>query len=128
MSPGNQCPWRARRQARPVTSPRSEGLPRFTSSHLGPYASSLCTWDSETLFNLEDNLLLFFTGYSRSASSILKDQDTRSKQQEQSMIDNLHYVKELGCRSRKAIEASQLREFAELMHVHWEHKKRARRQ
>jgi len=26
----------------------------------------------ETLFNLEDNLLLFFTGYSRSASAILK--------------------------------------------------------
>src|SRR5437016_12102376 len=33
----------------------------------------------ETLFNLEDNLLLFFTGYSRSASTILKEQDDRSK-------------------------------------------------
>ena len=33
--------------------------------------------DTETLYNLEDNLLLFFTGYSRSASSILKDQDDR---------------------------------------------------
>ncbi len=29
--------------------------------------------DTETLYNLEDNLLLFFTGYSRSASNILKD-------------------------------------------------------
>ncbi len=35
---------------------------------------------SETLYNLEDNLLLFFTGYSRSASSILKEQDQRSKE------------------------------------------------
>ena len=34
---------------------------------------------SETLANLEDNLLLFFTGYSRSASAILKEQDQKSK-------------------------------------------------
>jgi D-glycero-alpha-D-manno-heptose-7-phosphate kinase len=35
--------------------------------------------DSETLFNLEDNLLLFFTGYSRSAGSILKEQDNKPR-------------------------------------------------
>ena len=34
----------------------------------------------DTLFDLEDNLLLFFTGFSRSASGILKDQNTRTKQ------------------------------------------------
>src|SRR5437899_2532783 len=32
--------------------------------------------DAETLFNLEDNLLLFFTGYSRAAGTILEEQDT----------------------------------------------------
>src|SRR2546421_5241057 len=44
----------------------------------------------ETLFNLEDNLLLFFTGYSRSASAILKGQDDKTKQVEPAMTDNLH--------------------------------------
>src|SRR5882724_4906143 len=34
---------------------------------------------TETLYNLEDNLLLFFTGYSRTASDILREQDTKSK-------------------------------------------------
>ena len=33
----------------------------------------------DALFNLEDNLLLFFTGFSRSAGSILTDQKTRSE-------------------------------------------------
>src|SRR5712692_2959396 len=33
----------------------------------------------ETLYDLEDNLLLFFTGYSRSASVVLKEQDSKSK-------------------------------------------------
>ncbi len=69
------------------------------------------------------NLLLFFTGYSRSASSILKEQDDKSKSREQSMVDNLHFVKELGYQSMEALEAGDLRRFAELMNVHWEHKK-----
>jgi D-glycero-alpha-D-manno-heptose-7-phosphate kinase len=78
---------------------------------------------TETLYNLEDNLLLFFTGYSRSASSILKEQDEKSRQSEPSMVDNLHFVKELGYQSKDALEAGDLRRFAELMNVHWEHKK-----
>lgn len=79
--------------------------------------------DTETLYNLEDNLLLFFTGYSRSASSILKEQDDRSKERDQRMVDNLHFVKELGYESKEALETGNLRHFGELMHVHWEHKK-----
>jgi D-glycero-alpha-D-manno-heptose-7-phosphate kinase len=79
--------------------------------------------DTETLYNLEDNLLLFFTGYSRSASSILKEQDDKSKQRDQNMADNLHFVKELGYQSKEALEEGDLRRFAELMNVHWEHKK-----
>jgi D-glycero-alpha-D-manno-heptose-7-phosphate kinase len=78
---------------------------------------------SETLYNLEDNLLLFFTGYSRSASSILKEQDDKSKKREQGMVDNLHFVKELGYQSKEALEKGDLTRFAELMNVHWEHKK-----
>ena len=77
----------------------------------------------ETLFNLEDNLLLFFTGYSRSASRILKEQDDRSKGQDAAMTDNLHFVKKLGARSKAALEAGDLTEFGRLMDVHWEHKK-----
>ncbi|MHB1421625.1 MAG: GHMP family kinase ATP-binding protein [Gemmataceae bacterium] len=79
---------------------------------------------SETLYNLEDNLLLFFTGYSRSASSILKEQDDRSKQCDRGMMDNLHFVKELGFQSKQALEDGDLARFAELMNVHWEHKKK----
>jgi D-glycero-alpha-D-manno-heptose-7-phosphate kinase len=77
----------------------------------------------ETLFNLEDNLLLFFTGYQRSASAILQEQDDKSKKSDQTMIDNLHFVKELGRQSRHALESGDLGEFARLMDVHWQRKK-----
>jgi D-glycero-alpha-D-manno-heptose-7-phosphate kinase len=78
----------------------------------------------ETLANLEDNLVLFYTGYTRAASEILRDQDIRSKQRDTAMVDNLHTVKELGFESKKALQAGDLRRFAEIMQVHWEHKKR----
>jgi len=78
----------------------------------------------DTLFDLEDNLLLFFTGYSRSAGSILKDQRTRTQENDDEMLSNLHFVKELGYRSQKALEGGNASLFGELMHEHWEHKKR----
>jgi len=80
--------------------------------------------DQDVLYNLEDNLLLFFTGYSRSASSILKEQDTKSQEKDASMIANLHFVKELGFQSKDALEKGDLHAFADLMNVHWEHKKK----
>jgi D-glycero-alpha-D-manno-heptose-7-phosphate kinase len=80
--------------------------------------------DQETMYNLEDNLLLFFTGYSRSAGSILKEQDDKTRQQNSDMIRNLDYVKELGERSKLALESGNLAEFGRLMDEHWQHKKR----
>jgi D-glycero-alpha-D-manno-heptose-7-phosphate kinase len=78
----------------------------------------------ETMFELEDHLLLFFTGFSRSAGAILSDQHLRSQADDQEMLRNLHYVKELGLRSRAALESGNVVRFGELMHEHWEHKKR----
>jgi D-glycero-alpha-D-manno-heptose-7-phosphate kinase len=80
--------------------------------------------DAETLYTLEENLLLFFTGFSRSASAILKDQDLRSKNDDAAMLDNLHFTKELGYKSRDALLTGELHRFADLMNVHWEHKRR----
>jgi D-glycero-alpha-D-manno-heptose-7-phosphate kinase len=78
----------------------------------------------ETMHNLEDNLVLFFTGFSRKASEILKEQDDRSKKDDKAMIDNLHFVKDLGLRSKACLEAGNLREFGALMDEHWQYKKR----
>ena len=79
---------------------------------------------NDALTNLEDSLLLFFTGFSRSAGSILKDQKTRAETNDAEMIENLHYVKDLGLRSRHALETGNTARFGEPMHEHWQHKKR----
>jgi D-glycero-alpha-D-manno-heptose-7-phosphate kinase len=79
--------------------------------------------DTETLLNLEDNLLLFFTGYTRSASQLLQDQDTRTRQMDASIIDNLHTIKELGYESKQALEKGDLHRFASIMDLQWRQKK-----
>ena len=100
------------------------GLTCFEFDRDGSVKASPLSISEETLFNLEDNLLLFFTGYTRSASAILKEQDDRSKQSDAEMTNNLHFVKELGFCSKRALEAGNLAEFGRLMRTHWQHKKR----
>ena len=80
---------------------------------------------TESISNqLEENLVMFSTGFYRSASKVLKEQDDKSKLLDHNMIDNLHYVKELGYKSLEALETGNLIEFGKIMHEHWQHKKK----
>jgi D-glycero-alpha-D-manno-heptose-7-phosphate kinase len=73
---------------------------------------------------LRHNLLLFYTGESRSASAILADQVKRTEADDQEMVENLHRTKEMGHRSRTLLEAGDLESYGELMHEHWENKRK----
>lgn len=77
-----------------------------------------------TVHELEDRLLLFFTGFSRRAGTILNDQLGRTLQKDPRMLDNLHFTKALGLRCRDALESGDALLFGKLMHEHWEHKKK----
>ena len=100
------------------------GVTCFTFHPDGRVEAEPVKTSMETLFNLEDNLLLFFTGFSRSAGSILADQNAKTRQNDADMLANLHDVKALGLRSRQALEAGDTRQFGEIMHEQWEHKKK----
>jgi D-glycero-alpha-D-manno-heptose-7-phosphate kinase len=99
------------------------GITSFTFDKDGEVISENLKISTDTLHNLEDNLLLFFTGISRSASSILLDQDKRSINNDSEITKNLHYIKELGLQSRDALLAGDLENFGHLMNEHWEHKR-----
>ena len=77
----------------------------------------------ETIRELDDNLLLFFTGFSRKSSKILLDQDNKSKLKDKTMFKNLNYIKSLGLQSKLALENNNIKEFAKIMHEHWLFKK-----
>jgi D-glycero-alpha-D-manno-heptose-7-phosphate kinase len=99
------------------------GVTAFTFHSDGRVDARPARISEETLHNLEDNLLLFFTGYSRAASKILKDQNQKSKEKDSEMLENLHFTKELGYKSLEALESDDLAGFAHLMDAHWQRKK-----
>jgi D-glycero-alpha-D-manno-heptose-7-phosphate kinase len=100
------------------------GLTAFTFHKDDSVTSEPIKIPIETVFNLEDSLLLFFTGFARSAGAILKDQHTRSQKNDSEMLDNLNYIKDLGYRSKEALEKGDLANFGRLMDEHWRHKKK----
>jgi D-glycero-alpha-D-manno-heptose-7-phosphate kinase len=79
---------------------------------------------AETLRRLRENMLLFYTGEARAASTVLRDQDERSRDGDRAMLDNLHRTKEIGFRSRELLLDGDLDSYAALMHEHWENKRR----
>jgi len=99
------------------------GVTAFTFHSDGKVVAQPVRMKEDALLNLEDNLLLFFTGYSRSASKILSDQNQKSKQKDHAMLENLHFTKELGYRSLEALEAGDLAGYARVMDTHWQRKK-----
>jgi D-glycero-alpha-D-manno-heptose-7-phosphate kinase len=100
------------------------GLKCFGFKPGGQVEASPIGVSTETLYDLEDHLLMFFTGYSRDADRVLVEQKQRSEGGDAEMIDNLHVVKELGLRSKAALEQGDTEGFAMIMHEHWEHKKK----
>jgi D-glycero-alpha-D-manno-heptose-7-phosphate kinase len=124
------------------------GLTKFHINKAGVVTSTPLEMQNHHRTDLEEHLLLFFTGYSRSANDLLREQDQQTKQEttnsiklqnekstasesasesiskKNEMIENLHFTKELGFKIGHALESGKLQEFGELMNVHWDWKKK----
>ena len=73
-----------------------------------------------TLENLQDNLCLFFTKFSRSADKILRKQNTLTKKKNKEILDNLKYNKELGYQSKIYLESGDLEGFSKILNAQWD--------
>lgn len=104
------------------------GLTKFHIDKKGIVTAKPLKMSAHDYRDLEDHLMLFFTGYSRSANEILKEQNDKTtstkKEDKNEMLDNLHFTKDLGLQIGKALEAGRIDEFGRLMNTHWEHKKK----
>jgi D-glycero-alpha-D-manno-heptose-7-phosphate kinase len=86
--------------------------------HVSPLSIS-----TPTLHDLEEHLLMFFTGYSRRAEELLDDQRQRTEAGDEGMIDALRAVEEVGVQIRTALEDGDTGAFGGLMHEHWVRKR-----
>ena len=107
------------------------GLTRFHIDKSGVVTAKALEMDQHSRTDLEEHLLLFFTGYSRSANDLLQEQDQATKAATSTigapsndMIENLHFTKDLGMKIGHALEKGNLTEFGTLMNTHWAYKKK----
>jgi D-glycero-alpha-D-manno-heptose-7-phosphate kinase len=77
-----------------------------------------------TLEEFEIRVLMFSTGIVRQAPEILKDQDDKTREKSGAMLTNLHAIKQIGYESKAVLEAGKLDLYGELLHEHWERKRR----
>ncbi len=91
----------------------TDGQVRVLPLHVSP----------DALEQLEENLLLFYTGISRDGLDILDHQDSRTRHADPATLARLHDIKSLGCEIREALEQGNVRRFGELTHEHWQRKR-----
>ncbi len=77
----------------------------------------------DTVRDLENSLLYFYTGIERSSTGVLQDQSTNVKIDRSKALDAMHTIKEIGFRVKKALEGGDISEFGRLQDEHWQVKK-----
>lgn len=75
--------------------------------------------DENTIRNLNNNTLLFYTGITRKAGSILKEQKKNISER----LEVLGKLKQMAYTAREALEASNIDAIGELLHQSWTLKK-----
>jgi D-glycero-alpha-D-manno-heptose-7-phosphate kinase len=99
------------------------GITCFEFAPDGRVHTSPLNISTATLHDLEEHLLMFFTGYSRSAEALLEDQSTRTSADDEEMVQSLRATEQSGREIREVLENGDTEAFAGLMHEHWQRKK-----
>jgi D-glycero-alpha-D-manno-heptose-7-phosphate kinase len=73
---------------------------------------------------LNGNLLVFFTGLTRSADDILVEQKQAVQEEKKEVIESMHFIKELGYKILEAVESGNISRVGKLFNEHWQYKKR----
>ncbi len=73
---------------------------------------------------LQNNIVLFYTGTSRDSASIIEKQSSAIKSNSQEAIEATHKVKEQSVKMKEALLKGDLQTIGEILHFGWEHKKK----
>lgn len=76
-----------------------------------------------TTSELENELLVFYTGNTRESRLILESQERAASSGDENTMKGLHRIKQIGIDSRNALEDGNLKEFGRLLNEHWKTKK-----
>ncbi|MBI5035632.1 MAG: GHMP kinase [Chloroflexi bacterium] len=78
----------------------------------------------ETRRLLEKNIMLFFTGSTRQASAILREQKKSAEQSEEKVLEAHHAVKAMAFQVKEQLERGDLASFGKMLDASWQNKKK----
>jgi D-glycero-alpha-D-manno-heptose-7-phosphate kinase len=78
----------------------------------------------EVTEELESNLVIFYSGIERAASTVLSQQATSITSNQDSAVERMHRIKALGYETKRILLAGTLDEYGELLHEHWTNKRK----
>ena len=95
------------------------GITCLAIDESGAVTASAALCRPDVLEEFERSILLFYTGRSRSAGSVLRHQHEATERGDRDVVERLHRIKAIGFEVKAALERGELRRFGELMHEHW---------
>ena len=95
----------------------------FTFNKDGTVVAERVNVAPETLDELESNLLIFFSGVERRASSVLKEQAKTITANADDAVNRMHRIKEMGYETKRYLERGEVDKFGDLLHEHWMNKR-----
>jgi D-glycero-alpha-D-manno-heptose-7-phosphate kinase len=99
------------------------GIIQLEIDRLGNVVVTPLNLDTEIVYELENRLMMFFTNIERDANYILSEQSKKAKAEENTVIESMHKIKEIGYEVKKALLKGDVCTFGKLLHEHWLTKK-----
>ena len=78
----------------------------------------------EVIDELESNLVIYYSGVERSASSVLKEQAKTIVANKDAAVQRMHRIKELGYETKRILLAGRIDAYGEMLHEHWTNKRK----
>ncbi len=78
----------------------------------------------ETVYELENRLMMFYTAIQRDANEILAEQSRKARVDEEVAIRSMHRIKEIGREIKLTLENDDVSKFGRLLNEHWLEKKK----
>lgn len=78
----------------------------------------------EVIDELESNLVIFYSGVERAASSVLVQQQHAIAEDRDAAVQRMHRIKALGHDTRRILLAGQIDTYGEMLHEHWTNKRK----
>jgi len=100
------------------------GITAFTFNTDGSVGAERVPIRPEVLDELESNLLIFYSGVEREASSVLSEQGKSITTNHDNAVERMHRIKALGHETKRILTSGDIDAYGELLHEHWMNKRK----